>query len=227
MILQQILYLFLKINCWLTGKKYDESELESLQTFILNLYGMLRKNFLLFLISPLLLSLITIYIAGSFHHDKIDSDFKLEPLENYPVLRNTIMENMKEAIETGNYKDLERKIQPYKHKIGIMIFGNGKLHIDSHAEFEVILYKERLDYFEVTRDFYIYEASIYSLKRKEWFSRYKHWLKYFTRSLKPTSRYHYLTVWLCYIYPISLLLCTAFYLKIKKINTLYEKEKLD
>ena len=155
----------------------------------------------------LLLSLFVIYFIGAIHYDFVENDLKLEEVIYSNSLKEEVHKKIDIALETQDFRRLSEDAKPLKNKLMIMIqdYYNFKLYYDSHEKYKFIQAKKQLEFITKVVSGKKYEISIYSLQKKTWNSVYKHWLKYFNRSIKSSSKYFYLTVWLFCIYPISCL----------------------
>lgn len=154
----------------------------------------------------LLFSLFFIYFVGAIHYDSVESDLKLEEVFYSNSLKEEVHRKVDFAIKTQNFQNLEKDFLPLKNKLMLTIqdYYNFKMYYDSHEKYRFIVAKERLEFLTIMESEKKYEVSIYSLTKKKWNSVYKHWLKYFNRSFRATSKVRYLTVWLFVLYPVFL-----------------------
>lgn len=159
----------------------------------------------------LLISIGSIFFFGGIHYEFVENDIKIEEINYSNSQREEIHKIIKKAIQTNEFNELKRNWFWYKNKILLIVqdYNNFKIYFDSHAEYDFVTSKKQLEYFILESGERKYEISLYSLRKQTWESVFKHWLKYFTRSFKPGSKYKYLTVWLFAIYPLSLLFIVA------------------
>lgn len=160
----------------------------------------------------LLIALFMIYFFGAIHYDTVESDLKLEDVNYSNSLKEEVHRKVDTALKTQDFQNLDKDWEPLKNKLLIMIqdYYNFKMYYDSHEKYQFIAAKERLEFLTITESGKKYEVSIYSIYKKKWNSVYKHWLKYFNRSIRPKSKYFYLTVWLFILYPTFVLACLLY-----------------
>lgn len=156
----------------------------------------------------LLISLSLILFFGGIHYEFVEDDIKIEELNYSNSLKEEVHKIIKSAIESKDFTKLNYDWRKYRSKMLLIVqdYYNFKIYFHSHAEYNFITSKKQLEFFILESGEAKYEISVYTLHKKTWESVYKHWLKYFTRSFKPGSKYKYLTEWLFIIYPLTLLI---------------------
>jgi anaerobic selenocysteine-containing dehydrogenase len=152
----------------------------------------------------LLITLCSIYILGGIHYEYLESDIKIEEVNYNNSLKEEVHTVLRNATESKDFVALNQKWKKYKNQLLVMVqdYYNFKMYFDSHEAYQFVTSNKHLEYFLVEKNDTKYEVNIYSLRKQKWKSVYKHWLKYFSRSIKSSSKYNYLTVWLICLYPL-------------------------
>lgn len=152
----------------------------------------------------LLIALCSIYILGGIHYEYVESDIKIEEVSYNNSLKEEVHTVIRNATESKDFVALNQKWKKYKNQLLVMVqdYYNFKMYFDSHEAYQFVTSNKHLEYFLVEKNDTKYEVNIYSLRKQKWKSVYKHWLKYFSRSIKSSSKYNYLTVWLICLYPL-------------------------